>query len=68
MKFYDPHNSTKDPEVKISIEEDEPLNDNQIEQEETTTKEKTTKTPVINQNMRMTRSRIKALAKENNMI
>ena len=65
LKFYDPKNSNKDPEVNISVEEDEPandiLNDNLQSQKENDTKNKIHKIPVHDDNMRMTRSKTKEL-------
>ena len=67
LKFYDPKNSHKDPEVLISIEEDE--NNQEIsqdnKQEDNTDKSKHRKhnIPQYNENMRMTRSRTRALNK-----
>ena len=52
LKFYDPKNSNKDPEVNISIEEDKPvndiINDDLQKQKEDNTKNKTNKILVHN--------------------
>ena len=65
LKFYDPKNSHKDPEVLISIEEDENnqeiSQDNKQEENTTKSKHKEYTIPKYNENMRITRSRTRAL-------
>ena len=70
LKFYDPKNSHKDPEVKISVEEDETihdtLKDNTEQKEQENTRDKTNIIPINNDNIRITRSKTKALEKIDN--
>jgi hypothetical protein len=65
LKFYDPKNSHKDPEVLISIEEDENnqeiSQDNKQEENTTKSKHKEYTIPKYKENMRITRSRTRAL-------
>ena len=72
LKFYDPKNSHKDPEVLISIEEDENIQDvhqeNEDENIKNKSKHKKCTIPPNNEYTRMTRSRTKALDRANNTI
>ena len=67
LKFYDPKNSHKDPEVKISLEEDESIlntiKDNTEQKEKETTTHKKSTIPINKENMRITRSQTQALEK-----
>ena len=64
LKFYDPKNSSKDPEVKITIEDDEPDKEIYIKKDEDKTKQQEIIHQPIKENMRMTRSRTKNMLKE----
>ena len=66
LKFYDPKNSINDPEVKITIEDDEPdkeITEEKEEKEGSRTKQETPR-PILD-NMRVTRSRTKSVLKDN---
>ena len=69
LKFYDPKNSHKDPEVKISLEEDETIpniiKDNTQQNEKENTRHKKNTIPIDKDNIRITRSQTKALDKLN---
>ena len=59
LKFYDPQNSINDPEVKITVEDDEPDKEDTLQKEKEEIKNK----PDL-ENMRITRSRTKKLLQE----
>ena len=67
LKFYDPKNSHKDPEVKISLEEDEAILDTITDTTEENNKENTrnkrSTIPINKDNIRITRSQTQALRK-----
>ena len=67
LKFYDPKNSHKDPEVKISLEEDEAILDTITDTTEQNNKENTrnkrSTIPINKDNIRITRSQTQALRK-----
>ena len=63
LKFYDPQNSINDPEVKITVEDDEPDKEDTLQKEKKEIKVTIRDTP-DSENMRMTRSRTKKLQQE----
>ena len=63
LKFYDPQNSINDPEVKITVEDNEPDKENTLQKEKEETKTTIKNKPDL-ENMRITRSRIKKLLQE----